>query len=468
MAIFTVDENGISVPSLDDAKTDITATFQRLFGDDLALDAQTPQGQLVGIFATAYALIGEILVDLANTTDPDKVVGIQQDVLYKLLNVDRIQATRSRVVATVTGVAGITVPLGSRARTAAGAEFQTVDAVILAPSPGVTVVMESVDTGPVEATAGTLTNIVSVTQGWETVNNAADAILGRNAQSSPEYRQTYFSRTARNSTGYLDSIRAALTDALVTRDNTYENRTSAAEVVQEWTVNRHAILAIAEGGIDADITRAIENTRTGGSPTMSAIRGGTPDNSALDSVTNGTVNWNGTDYTGLNLSAAGTGALKAAALTILLAGDAIPPTVAYIDGRYVCQFEWRPAVSPQFADGTVESDFGLNMTDATPAPGPFVRPHERALTVTVTVTRQPGFPADGLNAIRSAVTSRVAGYDVGEQLWSNDLLVASETIAGTRVTAISVQYNGVDVSGISPPLDIVWALPAANLTVTVT
>ena len=90
------------------------------------------------------------------------------------------------------------------------------------------------------------------------------------------------------------------------------------------------------------------------------------------------------------------------------------------------------------------------------------------LTVTLAVTRQPGFPGDGLDRIRAAATAVATGYGVGQQVWANDFLQAVESIGGTRVTAITVQYNGADVSGLAVPLDVLWLLPFANLTVIIT
>ena len=467
MPIFTVDGTGIDVPSLEDALADTRATFQQIFGDDLALEAQTPQGQLAGIIAVLESLIGEALVDLGNATNPDTAVGTQQDNLGNILNIRRIQATRSRVTATLTGVAGTTVQSGARARTTAGSEFETQEDVTLAVSPGVTTEMVAVDTGPVEAAAGTLTEIVTVIPGWETVTNVSDAVLGIAREDDPAYRQAYQSRTGRSARGPLDAVKALLSEALITRENSQENRTSAAVVIQEWTLSRNALLVVAEGGTDGDVTRAVENGRGMGAPTMSAIRGATPDNSALDLVNNGTINWAGVDYTGLDLSSASTSAQKAAALTTLLASAPIAPTIAYIVDRYVCQYEWRPGTQPLFADGTVETNFGLNVTDATSSPGPFVRTREQAVTITMTVARQTGFPGDGLSQLRQNVTAVVNSYPIGGTVWSNDILAAAEGVAGTRVTSIVVQFNSVDVSGIAPALDTVWTLPSANLTITI-
>ena len=84
---------------------------------------------------------------LGNATSVDDAVGTQLDTLGSLLDVLRDTASRSRVTATLTGVSGTGVTAGSRAKTTAGAEFRTLAAVVLAPSPGVTVDMEAVETG---------------------------------------------------------------------------------------------------------------------------------------------------------------------------------------------------------------------------------------------------------------------------------------------------------------------------------
>ena len=467
MPIFTVDDTGVHAPSLETALADTRQQLADIFGDDLANADQTPQGQLAGIIAVLEAVIGEALVRLGNATSVNDAVGTQLDTLGELLDILRQRPTRSRVTATVTGVAGTNLPAASRARTSDGDVFRTVADVALAPSPGVSVEMEAVDEGAVRADAGTLTNIVTVVAGWETITNPAAAIIGVPQQGDPEYRTAYRRRTAHRAIGSVDAIRSAIDEALGGKQNVKENFEPNSIVEQEFTVYRSHVLAVVQSGTDATIQRAIETARGMGTGTMTAIVGGTPDSNALDSVNNGTVNWNGTDYTGLDLTGSGTDALKAAALTTLLAGDPVPPVVAAIDGVYIAQYAWSPTATPAFGTGTVATDFGFG-ADAVVSPGPFIRTRTRALTVTLAVTRQPGFPGDGLDRIRAAATAVATGYGVGQQVWANDFLQAVESIGGTRVTAITVQYNGADVSGLAVPLDVLWLLPFANLTVVIT
>ena len=96
MAIFTVDDTGVHVPSLETALAATRQQMADIFGDDLAGDAQTPQGQLAGIIAILEAAIGEALVQLGNATSVDDAVGTQLDTLGELLDILRQRATRSR------------------------------------------------------------------------------------------------------------------------------------------------------------------------------------------------------------------------------------------------------------------------------------------------------------------------------------------------------------------------------------
>ena len=467
MPIFTVDDTGVHAPSLETALADTRQQLADIFGDDIANADQTPQGQLAGLIAVLETFIGEALVRLGNATSVNDAVGTQLDTLGELLDILRQRATRSRVTATVTGVAGTNLPAASRARTADGDVFRTIADVAIAPSPGVSVEMEAVEEGAVRADAGTLTNIVTVVPGWETITNPAAAVIGVPRQGDPEYRTAYRRRTAHRAIGSGSAIESAVDEALGGRQRVIENFTANSIVEQEFTVYANSILAVVQSGIDATIQRAIETARGMGVGTMTAIVGGTPNNAALDAVSAGTVNWNGTDYTGLNLTGSATDALKAAALTALLSGDPVPPVVAAIDGVYIAQYAWSPTATPAFGTGTVETDFGLAAT-ATVSPGPFIRTRTRALTVTLAVTRQTGFPGDGLDRIRAAATAVATGYGVGQQVWANDFLQATESISGTRVTAITVQYNGANISGLAVPLDVLWTLPFANLTITIT
>ena len=469
--MITVDGSGVVASSLADTRSELEQLLLDTFGTDLSLDPETPQGQFIGIMALALTEIGEALVAESNAFSVDRATGVQLDELGSLLGITRLDSSRSQVTATLTGVNGVNVPAGSRARTAPeGNEFRTLDAVTLKPA-GVDVDMESAEVGPVTAPSGTLTATVTVIAGWETVTNSDDAILGRHRETDSNYRQSLLNRTAQNSIGPMAALESSVRSAGGESVKVFENNTDLSTVVQDWTIPSHSLLAIIESGTSDDVTRAIEEHRGMGVGTVTAIRGSTPNDSALQLISSGTISWDDIDYSGLDLTSTSSPAEKAAAVNALQTGGTppipIPLTLHHQDGVYVASYSWTPNKVLSFGTGSTETAFGLIPTVATASPGPFIRPTMRDLTITIDVTRRDDFPSNGITLLRELITSVVNNYPIGSQVWANDILTISELVRGTRVMSHIVQYNNVDISGVAVPADVKWQIPSTNLTITV-
>ena len=228
---IVVDSTGVTIPSLPEAGAEELAAVLVVFGTDTSTAAQTPQAQIAGIFAVALNDFGEALTGLHNSVSIHHSTGAELDTLGEHLGIARSPARRSLVTATVTGVAGTTVPTASRARTPDGDEFETLTDAVLSPT-GVAVDMQAVETGPVEAAAGAVTRIVTIVAGWETVTNPAAAAVGAATETDADYRQALLERTARNALGPMSAIDAALSEALAGRRRVIENAQGVAAVEQ--------------------------------------------------------------------------------------------------------------------------------------------------------------------------------------------------------------------------------------------
>ena len=471
--IVEINGTGVSAMSLAEILAEVHARYRAKFGEDLSLSPQTPQAQIAGITAGIAAEITEAIVEDVNANSVDHAGGVLLSQLGSLLGIEFVGATHSRVTATLTGVSGTGVPAGSRARTTAGAQFETLAPALLSPS-GVDVDMQSIDEGPITAQAGTLNEIVTVVPGWETITNDLDAAPGILGQTDQAYRLSYQARTGRLASGTESAIRAAIDEAGGLKQAFVENPSAATITEQQWPLFPHSIVAVAQSGAAGDIRRAVDLRRGQGVTEMVAIIGGPPAAAnAFTSMTAGRIVWAGVEFTGLDLSSTTTPAQRATALSTLLA-DADPAvTVRAIDGRFFAFYGWRPAdPQPAFANGSTGTDaatFGLDAASATAAPGPFARARERDLTITATIARRAAFPGDGIARIRTAINGVVDGYGIGEEAWINDFLVAIESVPGTRVASdgLTVQHEGNDVSGVAVPLDILWTLPPEQLTITV-
>ena len=250
-AIIIVDENGIRTASLQEILANIQERYRAALGEDLAMQPETPQGQIAGIDSTALREVNEGITQIAQQLSVDHAGGIYLDFLGGLLDIRRHASTYSRVTATLTGVAGTGVPAGSRARTDPGTdEFTTLSDVVLSPS-GVTVDMQAVKPGPVEAPAGTLTKIVTIIPGWETVTNGSAAALGITEQADQEYRADYILRTAHSSIGPTPAMRGALAEAMAIRSTVYgkqhrhrDNGAGMADCAKQhaWPLSSRALI----------------------------------------------------------------------------------------------------------------------------------------------------------------------------------------------------------------------------------
>lgn len=263
-----ITSTGVDPHTLENYVTDLEVIFRSVFGADLNVDAETPQGQLIGAIALAFSVADETVVKSANSTSIFKGFGQQLDALASIINVERIGAQRSQVTVDLAGTPALLIPAGTRAATDAGDLFVLDDDVQLSGGGTASATMFSVETGAIPALAATLTNVVDVVPGWETINNVADASLGRDAEIDTTYRKSYFNRLFKNALTPVASIKAAIAGVEGVSDvEVFENDTDTPVTVQNVTIPAHTIAAIVEGGADLEIGTAIRESKTTGIPT---------------------------------------------------------------------------------------------------------------------------------------------------------------------------------------------------------
>ena len=246
----------------------LNATYRAALGQDLSVAAESPQGQLIGNEALQLTEQDEALVTLANAFALPTALGFQLDNLGSLLGIGRRSARQSLVAVTLSGDSGTSIPADSRARTTAGDTFALTAAITIGTEGTVTGTMRAVEEGPVPAEAGALTEILDLVVGWTGVTNPTAATLGRLTESDVAYRSRYARLVAHNGRSGVENIQARILavdgveDAIV-----YENDTDSDVTLQELTITARSILAIVQGGTDADVGRAILETKPVGIPT---------------------------------------------------------------------------------------------------------------------------------------------------------------------------------------------------------
>lgn len=270
---------GLIVPETGDLRSEVEAEFREALGQDLIMVPTTPQGRLIEAETAARSGTMTTCADVANQINPNEATGNFLLSICALSGIDPKAAKPSVLPSVVlTGVIGSYVPAGSRAQVNAQLVFQSVNPVTLVDD-GTGKGKATVDfvctvNGPTVVTPDTLTTIVDLVPGWQTVNNPNSAIPGQNALNDSQlraYRNQMLCSYGSNSVGATVSNIVSLPG--VNSMTIRENDDSVEKVIDGITMPPNSIWICVDGGSDGDIARAYLASKSGGSKMTEANRG---------------------------------------------------------------------------------------------------------------------------------------------------------------------------------------------------
>lgn len=128
----------------------------------------------------------------------------------------------------------------------------------------------SVESGPISAAVGEITDIVTLVPGWNAVDNLQVAALGRLTETDAELRVRYKSGVYALGAATLPAIQANLESRVagVTAVRVFENDTDLVDGVGRPP---HSIHVVIEGGLDSEIAAAIFQYKAAGIDTYGAV-----------------------------------------------------------------------------------------------------------------------------------------------------------------------------------------------------
>lgn len=268
---------GTIVPDTSSLLSGVQSEFKAVFGDDLVVTPDTPQGVLITAETLARNDVLANNAQLANQINPNLAGGVYLDALLALTGMQRTAARRSTVTATLTGEADTVIPAGSQAKTAAGDIFQTISTVVIGAGGTVSAQFQSAEYGAIPCASGALTMIVSGILGWETVTNPSAAIPGAAEQSDKSARALRRNTLAFQGLALPEAITSALYAVEGVKSLTFrENTGDTTATIDGVSMVAHSIFVCVDGGTDADVAAAIlENKSSGsnwnGSTTVSVV-----------------------------------------------------------------------------------------------------------------------------------------------------------------------------------------------------
>jgi len=278
MATDSFDSAGLVIKSLNDLITDLGNEMKLIYGSDINLESDSPDGQLINIYCQMAIDLRELLVKINSGFDPDQAAGIILDQRVALNNIKRGGATFTVtpieiVTDRALNLQGLDLqntelnPTNSpyTVKDDAGTKFYLLTSQIIVAAGTYNIDFRAANIGKVETIVNTITIPDSIIAGITSVNNPDSAsLVGIDEETDIALKIRRAKSTAISSTGFIDAIEAGLLSIIgVTFSIVYENPTALTD---SKGIDPNGIWCIVEGGSDADIGNMIYSKRATGTP----------------------------------------------------------------------------------------------------------------------------------------------------------------------------------------------------------
>lgn len=272
MAGPTIDASGITIQSFEEIFAELVAGYQSIYGADIDLSQNTPDGQRVAIAAKSRADMQAFGLMIANNFDPDFARGLFQAKIAKLSGVFPRPATRSTWDLAVVSTRPVALATGYQISDDLG-QLWELPAPVDVPIGSSLITFVASDFGAVTGLAGAVFTPVTVVLGISGFTAASPATTGKDAETDEEFVQKRNLSLENPAFSTTNSLAARLLNTPgVTDARVYDNDTDSygPPAHPEWALAAHSIWAVVEGGTIDDIMTALLYQKTGGT----GIKGG--------------------------------------------------------------------------------------------------------------------------------------------------------------------------------------------------
>jgi uncharacterized phage protein gp47/JayE len=250
----TIDQFGIRAPVYEDILQSLMASYRQIYGSDVALDADTQDGQWLAVQAQAMHDSNQALIAGYLAYSPTTAQGIGLSSVVKINGIARLPVSNSTVDLRLVGVTGTIITNGQVGDTYG--MIWALPAQVIIPVEGEIMVTGVCTTpGAVMAAANTVTNILTMTPGWQSANNPLAAFPGLPIETDAQLRKRQTFSTSLPAITPREAIAAAVANVPnVGRVFVHDNDT---HFYDSELVPPHSIAVIVEGGAATDIAQAI-------------------------------------------------------------------------------------------------------------------------------------------------------------------------------------------------------------------
>lgn len=268
MSLFTVNEFGVISVDTSEVLADFQEAYKGALGANLNLNTGSPQGQLIANDVKNVTYVQEQMILMANSFSVFYATGQALDAAAGFWGYTRKQGTPTVVTATLTGAAGTIIPAGSLASDGTN-QYQLLNTLTIPASGNINGQFQGTKAGAIPCLAGSLTTIVSVVQGWDSVSNASDGVVGWETENDNVFRQRI---TANWLNIRATSILGAIIDNIAQLDGVIsvvgrENDTKVEQTIDGVLMKPNSIFLSVLGGMDSDIAKVLTVKKTLGAAT---------------------------------------------------------------------------------------------------------------------------------------------------------------------------------------------------------
>lgn len=240
--------SGVIVPDTERVLSDVQAEWKDIFGQDLSVAPETPQGRIIEMIARSRIFTLQAVAATSNMLNINKAYGFVLDDIGSIFQIQRKAATYTTVQITMSGVADTVIPIGTQLRSDAGDLFINDYEYIIGSNGSTTGAFRAVEAGVVLVEVGTITTIVSSVSGLESVINNAPATSGDEQESDQEFRNRIKESLNINSMAVASAIKSAVANINNVKDvKVVENISSIDSVLNTiFKVPGHGVAVLVD------------------------------------------------------------------------------------------------------------------------------------------------------------------------------------------------------------------------------
>lgn len=216
-----IDANGITIDSLEDLITQYSSVLRDIYGSDIVLDPESPDGLLVNFLAQVTRDASEFAVKLYNAESLNSAVGSLLDQKVAWFGITRKPATYTYVNVNITTTDNVNLvgldssidppPNVYTVQDESGSIFYLATSVSLIANTTTLCSFRAEESGAVLVPSGSITTPITYNQYISSINNPnAQYIIGSEEESDTELKWRLKNSYALPSQGFCDSMKSEL------------------------------------------------------------------------------------------------------------------------------------------------------------------------------------------------------------------------------------------------------------------